>query len=266
MSTAQATALTRRVETPQGAAEWHPLEWDTEQFGIPAARLDFLDACGSYAQASTEKQKLLAAVLAQCQEAGIHHLSTRVDTENFTTIHALEKAGFELIDGIQTFFLLLDGRSVSAPSCARMFAPEDLLEVLEIARTAFIFDRFHADQSLSQAVADRVNENWTRNSCIGTAADAVFVAEEDGRVASYVTCQVDRKTLRGTIILVATAKWARGRGAAHRASESAIHWFARQGLKDVEVGTQLRNIPAARLYESLGFRMTRTSLTFRKVL
>jgi RimJ/RimL family protein N-acetyltransferase len=266
MSTAQATAPQRRIETPLGAAVWHSLEWDTEQFGIPAARLELLDACGSYAGARAEKQRLMASVLTQCREAGIRHLCARVDTGNFTTIHVLEEAGFELIDGIQTFLLLLGENHAAAPSGTRLFEPGDLPEVLEIGRTAFIFDRFHADQALSPAVADLVNENWTRNCCLGTAADAVVVAEEDGRVASYVTCQADRKTGRGIIILVATAEWARGRGAAHRASSAAIHWFTDQGLKAVEVGTQLRNIPAARLYESLGFRLTRTSFTFRKVL
>lgn len=266
MSTAQATAPSGRVETPTGAALWHTLEWDTELFGIPAARLDLLDACGPYAGARIEKQKLLASVLAQCRKAGIRHLSARVDTGNFTTIHVLEEAGFELIDGIQTFLLSLDGNHFPVPSGTRFFEARDLPEVLRIGRTAFVFDRFHADHALLPAVADMVNESWTRNCCVGTAADAVLVAEEDGRVASYVTCQADRKAGRGIIVLVATAEWARGRGAAHRASAAAMHWFANQGLKCVEVGTQLRNVPAARLYESLGFRMTRTSLTFRKVL
>jgi dTDP-4-amino-4,6-dideoxy-D-galactose acyltransferase len=147
-----------------------------------------------------------------------------------------------------------------------MFEPRDLPEILEIARTAFIFDRFHADPALSPAIAEQVNESWTRNCCLGTAADAVMIAQLDGGIASFVTCRADRQTRHGIIILVATAEWARGRGAARRASSAALHWFAGQGMKSVEVGTQLRNIPATRLYENLGFRLTRTSLTFRKIL
>jgi len=266
MSTAQAPAPLRRIETPAGVAEWRNLEWDSEQFGIPAARLDLIEASGSYAEARAEKQKLIASVLDQCSKAGIRHLSARVDTGDLTTIHALEDAGFQLIDGIQTFLLPLDGYRASEPSGTRLFEPRDLPEVLEIGRTAFVFDRFHADPALSPAVADRVNETWTRNCCLGIAANTVVVAEEEERVASYVTCRTDQQARRGTIILVATAQWARGRGAARRASGAALHWFAGQGMESVEVGTQFRNIPAARLYESLGFRLTRTSLTFRKVL
>ena len=256
----------RRIEIPAGVAEWRRLQWDTEQFGFPAARLDLLDAHGSYVECRACKRDLLASVLHECREAGIRHLSARVDTSDLSTIHALEEVGFELIDGIQTFLLPLDGNHASAPSGTRLFDPRDLPEVLEIGRTAFVFDRFHADPALSPAVADRINESWTRNCCLGTAADAVVVAEEEGRVASYVPCRADGKAGHGIIILVATAEWARGRGAARRASSAALHWFADQGLKAVEVGTQLRNIPAARLYEGLGFRLARTSLTFRKVL
>ena len=266
MTTTPALAPLPRIETPAGAATWRKLEWDTQQFGFPAARLELLDAYGSYADAHGQKRKLLSAVFEECREAGIRHLTARVDTGDFTSIHALEEAGFQLIDGIQTFQLSLQDDCPLPPAGARLFEPGDLPEILEIGRTAFTFDRFHADPALCAAVADKVNENWTRNCCEGSAADAVVVAEESGRVASYVTCKIDFEGDRGVIILVATAEWARGRGAARRASTAALRWFAGQGLDSVEVGTQLRNIPAARLYESLGFRLVRTSLTFRKML
>jgi RimJ/RimL family protein N-acetyltransferase len=266
MATTQVAAPVRRIETPFGTAAWRALDWDTEQFGIPAARLDLLETSGSYTDARAHKRELLTAVLAECREGGIRHLSARVDTGDLATIPALEEAGFELIDGIQTFLLRIKGNPMPAPSGTRLFEPKDLPEILEIGRTAFFFDRFHADPALPAVVADRVNEAWTRNCCLGIAADAVVVAEEEGRVASYVTCQADSQARNGIIVLVATAVWARGRGAARRASGAALHWFAERGIETVEVGTQLRNIPAARLYESLGFRLTRTSLTFRKVL
>ncbi len=266
MPEAKATTPLFRIDAPAGAAAWRILDWDSEQFGVGAARLDLLEASGSYREARGQKHELLASVLEQCRQAGIRHLSARVDTGDLTTIHALEETGFELIDGIQTFLLSLNGDQAVAPPGTRLFESRDLTQILEIGKSVFLFDRFHADAALSPGVADRLHENWTRNCCLGTAADAVVVAEEEGRVASYVTCQADREAGRGLIILAATAEWARGRGAARRASAAALHWFASQGLATVEVGTQLRNIPAARLYESLGFRLTRTSLTFRKIL
>jgi RimJ/RimL family protein N-acetyltransferase len=191
-----------------------------------------------------------------------------VDAADLSGIHALEEAGFELIDGIQTFGLDLgtERQGAAYPHGVRPFEVRDLAEVVEIGRTAFVHDRFHADAALSRETADRVNATWTRNCCLGTAADGVIVTVEEGRVASYVTCKLDRPRVTGVIVLVATAEWARGRGAARRATAGALKWFAEQGMRRVEVGTQLRNIPAGRLYEECGFRLCAASLTLRKVL
>ena len=270
MTTALISEPQLRIETPAGTAQWRPLEWDTAQFGIPAARLDRLDASGPYAQSRAAKLRLLNDVLSECRAAGVRHVTARVDAGDFSAIHALEDAGFQLIDGIQTFRLALDGAVLAQPPGTRLYRPDDLPDILEIARTAFVYDRFHADCALAPGAADRVNETWTRNCCLGSAADGVIVAEEDSRVASYVTCRLSRTGQEagptGTIILVATAEWARGRGAARRATAASLAWFAAQGMRAVEVGTQLRNVPAARLYENAGFRFASASLTFRKLL
>lgn len=255
-----------RIETTSGAAEWRALAWDTEQLGIPVARLDYLNASGPYAEARAEKEELIALVVHGCRESAIRYLSTRVDSGDLATIHALESAGFELIDGIQTFCLSLDGTQTVAPPDTRLFEQNDLPEVLAIGRSAYVLDRFHADPVLSKESADALNESWTRNCCLGIAADAVLIGAEECRVASYVTCRVDRQSSRGTIVLVATAVWARGRGFARRTSLASLHWLVNQGMRSVEVGTQLRNIPAVSLYQSLGFRQSHTSFTFRKVL
>jgi dTDP-4-amino-4,6-dideoxy-D-galactose acyltransferase len=267
-----------RIETSTGVAEWRTLEWDSEQFGMPAARLDRLAVPGSYTIARAHKRKLLSLVLGQCLETGIRYLTARVDTGDFSSIHALEESGFELVDGIQSFLLSLNPieashpndasnpNAASAPTGTRIFEPRDLPQVLAIARTAFVFDRFHADPQLSPAIADRVNESWTRNCCLGSAADITVLSEDGGRISSFVACRADREARRGSIILVATAEWARGRGMARRASLAALHWFAGQGMESVEVGTQFRNIPAACLFQSLGFRLFQTALTFRRIL
>lgn len=256
----------RRIETSTGAAAWRRLAWDTEQFGFPAARLERLEASGPFDQARRVKRNLLGLVLEECRFDGIRHLTARVEAGDFSAIHALEEAGFVLIDGIHTFVLRLDKVDAPAPAGTRMFCIDDLQAVLDIARTSFVYDRFHADPSLEPGTADRVNVVWTRNCCAGTAADAVLIAEEQGRVASYVAGRVDRKANQGVIVLVATAEWARRRGAARRATLAALHWFLQQGAEAVEVGTQLSNTPAARLYESLGFRTAATSLTLRILL
>lgn len=254
-----------------GAACWGPLAWDSEMFGIPAGRLHFLV---DSAKEQVVPAALVEAVVDDARRSGIRHLTARVDTGDVGTIQVLEAAGFRLVDGLQTFSLdVMDGDEAAERGAEiRGFQVDDLEAVCAIARSAYVLDRFHADPALGPGVADRLHETWVRNSCLGQVADYVVVAEKDGVVAGFVTCKLDREAAAvlggplGIIVLVATAAAARGQGLARAATLGALDWFHEQGAVVVEVGTQLRNIPAGRLYESCGFRLRGVSLTLRRIL
>jgi RimJ/RimL family protein N-acetyltransferase len=261
-----------------GAACWSRLPWDSELSGLPSARLEFLIAEGDYWESRHVKQRLIDDLWKECQQEGVRHLTARVDAGDFSAIHAMEASGFELIDGIQTFAISLDGLDLEAPRastasgvCVRLFRESDLDQVLKIARSAYIYDRFHADYALS-SVADHINEAWLRNSCLGGAADAVVIASQRDRVLGYVTCKIDQEAAStlgvsfGAIVMVATVENARGQGVASLATLGALRWFREKGVRIVEVGTQLRNLAAGRLYEKSGFRLCGASLTFRKLI
>lgn len=275
-SDAACTATLRDEHTTEGFACWSWLKWDTEQFGFPAARLDLLVAGGDYHESRRRKAVLIDLVETQCAKGGVRHLSARVDAGDFPTIHALEHAGFELIDGIQTFSidtLVPDSGATKRTDLEiRPYREADLGQILEIARTAYVFDRFHADAAVPEEAADRVNETWLANSCSGKIADMVLVAASGNRVLGYVTCKIDRDTKPtlgisfGSIVMVATARQAQGRGVATGITRAALDWFRSMDVRIVEVGTQLRNVPAGRLYEGCGFRLASVSLTLRRVL
>ncbi len=253
----------------EGIACWSPLPWDSRMYGFPAARLDLAVAVDS-----ASRRALVARLLASAASHGVRHMIARIDAGDIALTGTLVHAGFTLIDGIQTFSLSLPA-AVSAPGDGvrtRLFEPADLDQILALARTAYVFDRFHADDAIDAPTADRINEEWVRNSCSGHAADAVLVAVSGSEVLSYVTCRMDRDCLPalgvsvGTIVLVATAARARRQGAASACTRAAIEWLQSQGAGVVQVGTQLRNIPAARLYERCGFRIAANSLTWRILL
>ncbi|MBI4908888.1 MAG: GNAT family N-acetyltransferase [Acidobacteria bacterium] len=257
------------------AAAWKPLSWDTAQFGFPAARVEF--AAAGFRNGPSNFRECLAALLNDCVEERIHHLTARASTSDLFLVHALEGAGFQLMDGIQTFALRLT--DFAGPALQRssdltigLLQPWHVEGVVDLADRAYQFDRFHADSALSTSIANRLHREWLRNSCSGKAADAVFVAARENEVLSYVTLSFDKDValLTGkklaTIVLVATSEKARGKGLARMTTLNALHWLKAQGCDAVTVGTQFRNIPAGRLYESCGFRLAATSLTFRKLL
>jgi len=257
----------------QGLAVWTRLAWDSQQLGIGAGRLDYLIASGDYPDQYATKEALLRAVLEACAGEGIRHLTARVHASDLSSVHLLEQYGFITVDGILTFSLdIIDAHWPPPPEGLeiRLSRPEDIEAIKAIARSSYVYDRFHSDPRIPKAVADELHAVWVENSCLGKAADAVVVAAENGRILGYVTCKIDRQAAEylgltiGTIVLVATAADARGRGVARAITYGALDWFRDQGVDIVEVGTQLRNIPASRLYESCGFRLVASSLSLRR--
>ncbi len=260
-------------EGVQGLAVWTRLAWDSQQLGVGAGRLDYLIASGDYQNQYATKEVLLRALLEVCADQGIQHLTVRVHASDLSSIHLLEQYGFITVDGILTFSLdIVDARWSLPPAGLeiRLSRPEDIDAIKAIARSSYVYDRFHSDPCIPKAVADELHAVWLENSCLGKAADAVVVAAENGRILGYVTCKIDRQTTEylgrtiGTIVLVATAADARGRGVARAITCGTLDWFRSQGVDTVEVGTQLRNIPASRLYESCGFRLVASSLSLRR--
>jgi ribosomal protein S18 acetylase RimI-like enzyme len=98
------------------------------------------------------------------------------------------------------------------------------------------------------------------------------IIREGGVIQGFVTCKIQNDTHEtlgvkiGTVVLVATTPASQGKGYGKQLVQGALHWFAEQGCDVVDVGTQLANIPAARLYETAGFRMVGSSLSLRKML
>lgn len=258
-----------------GVARWSDLPWDSRHFGFPAARIDSLIAAGAYAEQRSVLRSLLDLVVRSNELAGIQHLTTRVDTGELATVHALGEAKFEFIDGIQTFGLRLHrcqkiGSQSTSDLRIGLIQDSQFEAVVEIGKSAYQFDRFHSDPALPDGVADRLHGDWLANSCSGKAADAVFVASNSREVLGFVTVKFDREMNEfcrirlATIVLVATAEHCRGNGVAKAMTLEALRWLKDKGTVFVQVGTQLRNIAASRLYEACGFRLTNTSLTFRR--
>lgn len=261
-------------EEPQGVAgacAWSPLTWDSERFGFPAARLEFL-----LAREDSVRRAILRTTLERSHEAGIQHLTARLDSSDMSGAHALVDAGFEMVDGILTFGLRIDDRMASAevtgPAEIGLFKRDQVEGIVELASKAYQFDRFHADSALRPGVADRIHAEWLRNSCEGGAADVVITAARDKQVLGFVTVKLDSEIERisgvrlATIMLVATAEAARGMGIGTAMTQYALRLLAGRRVRGVRVGTQLRNIAASRLYESCGFRLIGSGLTFRKLL
>ncbi|MDX6710240.1 MAG: dTDP-4-amino-4,6-dideoxy-D-galactose acyltransferase [Blastocatellia bacterium] len=251
------------------------LPWDSAQIGMSAARIDYLLAVDSIESRFFSMQSLMDEGARYCIGKGIEHLSIRVDAADVTALHVLENAGFVTVDGLLTFASNLKHLPVAMTDIhitIRLGTPDDAERAADLASCAYSYDRFHSDPAISTVRANELHATWLKNSCAGLASDAVVIAEDSSGLLGFVTCKLQRDTethlgkLVGTIVLVATSESARGKGVGRAMTLAAIDWFRGQGVEIVEVGTQLRNIPASRLYQSCGFQLVGSSISLRALL
>lgn len=258
-----------------GLARFSMLPWDSGQLRIEAARIDHIVASGSYREQLAIKESLLGNVLKEISARSVRHVSIRVDASDLSGLHVVERAGFITVDSLLTFAIDLSKHHWGVPETdfrLRLATAADAYEAAALARSAYVYDRFHSDPFINNTHANELHATWIHNSCTGKAADAVLLAEDESGLLGFVTCSLKRETtprtsrLSGTIVLVATAERARGRGVGYATTMAALKWFRGQGCEHITVGTQLRNIPASRLYQRCGFSLVGSSISLRGLL
>ena len=255
-----------------GFACLRALTWDSEQLGVPATRVEYLIADGSYGEQLEIKNQLLIDLLPNAFSRGRTHISARVDASDFSSLHALERVGFVTVDTILHFAVDFAKRELSKPQHdfeIRLAGPADAETVSKLAKTAFVYDRFHSDPFVSKKRADDLHESWLRNSCAENSRDNVLLAESENELLGFVSCTVQEDTARwlgrsvGTIILVACAQQARRRGVGRALMLAASEWLRQQGCEIVESGTQVRNVPSVRMFRHCGFDYVGASISLR---
>jgi dTDP-4-amino-4,6-dideoxy-D-galactose acyltransferase len=221
------------------------LEWDSTFFGVNIARVS--------------KARLEAGDLKQisqwCQKNNIDCLCLLADLGDQLTISLTEDYGFRLVDVRVTLECqIFEASSVAVYNSQvviRPAFPQDVPALCTIARYNHRDSRFYYDVRFPTDRCDALYETWIENSCKGYA-DTVFVVETAMASIGYITCHlVDHNT--GQIGLLGVAREFQGQGIGRRLVNESLRWFADQGVKQVRVVTQGRNVNAQRLYGRSGF-------------
>jgi dTDP-4-amino-4,6-dideoxy-D-galactose acyltransferase len=152
--------------------------------------------------------------------------------------------------------------NVSSGFTVRSANEVDIPALRAIARSGHRDSRFYYDGHFPQHLCDGLYETWIERSCRGRATK-VFVAEEDDSVAGYLSCLLLSPT-SGQIDLVGVGEKAQGKGIGRDLVSHAVRWFAQQGVEQVSVVTQGRNVHAQRLYQRCGFATCAIELWFHR--
>jgi ribosomal protein S18 acetylase RimI-like enzyme len=216
--------------------------WLSERFGHPVLTVE----CG------TPEDE----VRGHLDRNGRRTYQARVPAADAAAVRMLSRLGFSVVDATLT----LGRRPAAGEPEPRVVhsEPAHREAVVGIAATAFRYSRFHLDPAVSRTVADRIKADWIESYFAGTRGEHLLVALENGSPAGFlavIASAEDGRALR-TIDLIAVAEAARGQGLA-RALTGAFVAESAAVCDEVRVGTQAANVPATRLYESLGFSLVR---------
>ncbi len=223
---------------------WQIHEWETAFFGVSTARITVprINAAD------------LNWVLTECHIRGVRVVHYLADANDDASIRAAEQAGFHLVDVRMTleWNALTEPATTQTELVVRTYRVGDLPWLEAIARTSFWQTRYYYDQNYPRERCHELYATWISKSCQGDAA-RVIVAEQDGIIVGFVTCQLYSDNTEGAIGLVGISAEARGMGIGRTIVTEAQRWFAIQGTRRVRVVTQTRNIAALALYQRCGF-------------
>jgi len=220
--------------------------FETDMLGIPTASLDAACALASGP---------LETTLEMARREGIKLVTCRCPASDRGAINALQDCGFRVIECLLTLGRRLDVPA-ERPARVRLARREDAEAVAQIGASTFRFDRFHADARVSDQAADRLKGAWARNAVEGRA-DAVFVAEDDGRIAGFNACLLREDAV---IDLIGVAKDMQGKGIGRDLVRTSLSYYAGKAARMI-VGTQSANHASLALYQSAGFRVDNSAFT-----
>ncbi len=246
------------------------LEWDTKHFGVKMGKISHIISAYDYEEALRIKNELLRSILKICRKEHFAYLSCKVDVEDLSSVHVLEKSGFKIIETVVTFAFknvrhkIPDIRTIYR---VRKYKSIDLPFLMEIARTSFLSDRFHLDNSIPKEKADSLYTEWIKNN---SSTATVFVATSKNKPVGFFTYRLyeDLANISGFKImgnngLMAVTPQAKG----------AIIGLMKATFKDVisnydcvEYYTQLSNREVMHLFQRFNLDFIRTKYTFHKWL
>lgn len=232
---------------------WKLSKFDTEILGYKVAKIINIDTSGDDATILQNVHELNKNL----KENNIKYATYRVNANNYPIIHALEKSGYMLVDGLISLETTINIAKKDTNNHVRRATEDDLMSLLEIAGEVFNVTRYYHDPIIPKDKADLMYKTWVKNTLEGKFGDMILLWEEK-KVFGLIT--LDKK---GQVPLVGVSKEARGKGIARELVESALNQFRDWGIKKILVETQMTNIPALSLYQSCGFKIADSHLTFR---
>jgi|TARA_B110000467_G_C18279571_1_gene457703 dTDP-4-amino-4,6-dideoxy-D-galactose acyltransferase len=234
------------------------LEWDTGFFKKKIGTLIFDEVSGAILSKDLEEAKIDQYKYIVCQ----------LKSPELSTINLLEAHKFYLSDvgvtwemEVEEYISRIEKKRLSSNAKAIKAGSMDISGLQEMIKPMFPNSRFYSDPFFSHAEADNLHVVWIENSVLGKAADVVLQIPGKG----FVTCK-KREDEVGEIILIGVKDRFRGKTLGKVLMDSSVEWFSDNGIKNIKIKTQLKNVAAMNFYRKLGFSIDGYDMTFSYVM
>jgi GNAT superfamily N-acetyltransferase len=220
----------------------------------------------SVARASNVTLANFPAMMDFCQREQIELLVARCPVEELEAVHAMETAGFLLMD---TLLYYARDLSMEIPADTRTFVIRpaqagDEEAVARIAAQAFrgYSSHYHADPRLGRSACDDIYVDWAYRSFRREAANELLVAEDD-QVLGFISLKIlSPDDVEGPLFAVLPE--AQGRGVGRALITGALHWSRQEGARRMLISTQVTNRASQTVWVRVGFSPYQAYYTFHK--
>ena len=252
----------------QALAGWRPLPWDSQVLGCLSGSVGGLWGQGSYGEQCQRLEIVIEACIADAEARGVCFLSTRLPEGGLAALHAVEAAGFRIIESFLTFSRKTEGEipfEGKSDCHVRLAHPGEMEKVALIAYRAFESFRLRVDPQIPDSRARHSRREWVRNGFKGRA-EAIYVAESGNRLVGFALLRSKIGAMNkkiGEIELIAVEPKYHGRGIGKALVAAAIQYY-RGEASGIQVGTQAKNLQAVGLYTRMGFSIVQSELSFHR--
>lgn len=222
-----------------------PLEWDSQYYGIPAAKLIIEK------QTSIESWDLITESIQQYRFITIQNKS---DNAEFSRLISEELGAFLVDVNIQfTKSVINEAFKVRQENIEIVSNYEGNEDILRIARDAFTYSRFYNDKNLEITKSKNIYMNWIKNSFYKFEKYFVLFEENDKKVGFILFSHLDKHTV--VIELIAVDNDIETKGIGTRMINSLQRYMQDNEIANIKVGTQIENIKAINFYIGNNFKV-----------
>ncbi|MBV8487065.1 MAG: GNAT family N-acetyltransferase [Planctomycetaceae bacterium] len=244
-------------ERPKLRADLVDLEWDSELFGFPVARI---------VQTNLDDAAIQGA-LREAARRGVRLAYWSPDAKRPVSEDLLARWGGRLVDRRAVFQRSLEISEPLAPGLpgapvVEEYSPGPASDrIITLSLLAGQYSRFRMDTSIPPGVFERLYTSWGMRSTTREIADVVLVARQaDSGPVGLITGSIEGSC--GVIGLVSVDPGFQRLGIGAALLRSVHDAFRSRGAAVSRVATQMQNRGACLLYQKAGYELIEDSSVF----